>query len=153
MSESDSTEAGLTLFRDHATADLTCLDDGPLRGLRHRTVLDHSSGAAALALWQEEHLAGFCVPLHLHDCEEIITVIGGEIEATIRRKTFRVGVEQSILIPAWWPHGFRVISPTPVRLIALFSSNDPGIFRLDGTRSTPPWEGGATDHLSEPGTV
>lgn len=153
MSNRDSTEAGLALFRDHATADLTCLDDGPLRGLRHRTVLDHSAGAAALALWQEEHLPGFSVPLHLHDCEEIITVIGGEIEATVREKDCRLGVEQSILIPAWWPHGFRVIGSTPVKLLALFSSSAPGIFRLDGTRSTPPWEGGATDHLSAPAAV
>lgn len=134
-------------FYDHAEAPLCQLDHGPLRGLRHRTVIDRAGGAAALALWQEEHAAGFRVPPHLHDCEEIITVLAGAIEASLGEESFRVGPGQSILIPAGELHGFRVVGETPVRLLALFSSPEPKIFRADGTPSTPPWEGGASDHL------
>lgn len=137
-------------FYDHAQAPLCRLDHGPLTGLRHRTVIDHAGGAAALALWQEEHEAGFEVPLHRHDCEEIITVLEGRIEAGIGDETFAVGPAQSLLIPAGELHGFRVAGDRPVRLLALFSSSDPKIFRADGTPSTPPWEGGASDHLESP---
>lgn len=71
---------------DHGRAPLCAVDSGALRGLRHRTVIDRTSGARELALWQEEHLPGFLVPLHLHDCEEIIAVTRGEIEAYLGRR-------------------------------------------------------------------
>lgn len=138
-----------TLFYDHREAPLTALDEGPLAGLRHRTVIDGRTGAASLALWQEEHEAGFRVPPHRHDCEEIIAVHRGTIEATVGGETFRVGPGQSILIPAWDLHGFHVIRPEPVRLLALFASSRPRIFRADGTESAPPWEGGTSDHLQD----
>ena len=135
------------LFHDHRQAPLSSLDEGPLAGLRHRTVIDLTSGAASLALWQEEHRPGFRVPLHLHDCEEIITVLRGRIEAEIGGRNFGVGPEQSILIPAWRPHGFRVEGEEPVLLLAIFSSSDPGIFRADGSPSIPPWRGGSSAQL------
>lgn len=142
-------------FYDHRQAPLCALDEGPLAGLRHRTVIDSRTGSSALALWQEEHAAGFQVPLHLHDCEEVITVIEGEIEATLRGAAnrgdsddiFPVGPGQSFRIPPWTLHGFRVTGDRPVRLLALFAAADPKIFKADGTESTPPWEGGASNHL------
>ena len=134
-------------FFDHGRAPLCSLDEGPLAGLRHRTVIDGRSGSAELALWQEEHEPGFLVPLHSHDCEEIIAVTEGEIEAFIGEFHLPVGAGQSFLIPAGEPHGFRVLGERAVRLLALFSSPRPRIFKADGTESTPPWEGGASDHL------
>jgi quercetin dioxygenase-like cupin family protein len=140
-----------TLHHVHARAPLCALDDGPLRGLRHRSVIDRRNGAAQLALWQEEHLPGFSVPAHLHDCEEIITVIEGEIEARLVGDRHLVRSGESVLIPAGTPHGFRVIGVRSVRLLALFASPRPAILRPDGTPSRPPWEGAASDHLSDAG--
>lgn len=149
-------------FYDHRQAPLCALDEGPLAGLRHRTVIDSRTGSTALALWQEEHAAGFRVPLHLHDCEEIISVIEGEIVVTVGEssprdgvpegespgnESFPVGPGQSFRIPPWTLHGFRVTGNRPVRLLALFAAADPKIFKADGTASTPPWEGGTSDHL------
>ncbi len=136
-----------TYLFDHAEAPLCALDQGALSGLRHRTVIDHLGGAAALALWLEEHEPGFVVPLHLHDCEEIISVIEGGIEASIGEKKIQVAAGQSILIPAREPHGFRVTRGAPFKMFAIFSSANPKIFRTDGTESTPPWRGGTSDHL------
>lgn len=131
----------------HADAPLCSLDEGALAGLRHRTVIDSRTGAAGLALWQEEHLPGFEVPLHFHDCEEIISVLHGWIEARLGAERLCVTAGESILIPARMHHGFRVIGKSPVRLLALFASPNPDIFRTDGARSLPPWEGGESDHL------
>jgi mannose-6-phosphate isomerase-like protein (cupin superfamily) len=127
------------------------VNDGPLAGLRHRTVIDATTGAGALALWEERHVGGFNVPDHLHDCEEIITVIEGEIEARLGGDRHLVRSGESVLIPAGTPHGFRVIGVRSVRLLALFASPRPAILRPDGTPSRPPWEGGASDHLSDAG--
>ncbi|MCB2154087.1 cupin domain-containing protein [bacterium] len=140
-------QADIQHFYDHGRTPLCALDEGALAGLRHRTVIDGTTGAAQLALWQEEHKSGFDVPLHRHDCEEIITIVAGEILARIGDREWAILAGQSILIPEWEPHGFRVTSATPVRLLAIFGNPKPGIFKLDGTPSSPPWEGGATNHL------
>lgn len=132
---------------DHATTAVCVLDAGPLAGLRHRTVIDSRAGASSLALWQEEHEAGFLVPPHLHDCEEIISVIAGSIRARVGTATVDVGPGQSILIPARQLHGFEVTGERSVKLLAIFGSSRPRIFRADGTETIPPWEGGASNHL------
>lgn len=134
-------------FFDHASAPCCVLDHGALAGLRHRTVIDRDVGASELALWQEEHAAGFLVPLHSHDCEEIITVLEGRILATIGDDRFDVGPLESVLIPARALHGFEVTSQRPVKLLAIFSSSAPRIFREGGEETVPPWRGGSTDHL------
>ena len=138
-------------FFHHAAAPCCVLDHGALAGLRHRTVIDGEVGAAELALWQEEHAAGFHVPLHSHDCEEIITVLDGRIRATIGDDRFAVGPLESVLIPARALHGFEVTSRTPVKLLAIFSSSAPRIFREDGQETSPPWRGGSADHLQAAG--
>jgi quercetin dioxygenase-like cupin family protein len=151
--EVDASRRVLAIFYDHRSAPLTCVDEGPLRGLRHRTVIDRATGASSLALWQEEHLPGFRVPLHRHDCEEVIAVVAGAIRAQVGDAVHEVRGGQSILIPAWALHGFEVVSAEPVELLALFAASDPRIFRADGTPSEPPWRGGASSHLEdEPGT-
>ncbi|MEQ8819637.1 MAG: cupin domain-containing protein [Sumerlaeia bacterium] len=135
---------------DHLEAPLCQLDEGPLAGLRHRTVIDATAGAKQLALWQEEHKSGFRVPPHRHNCEEIITVLDGEILADIDGQNHTVKAGESILIPEWASHGFQVMGERPVRLLAIFGSAKPGIYREDGTPSTPPWEGGNSAHLESP---
>jgi mannose-6-phosphate isomerase-like protein (cupin superfamily) len=134
---------------NHKKSSLCRLDTGALAGLRHRTVLDAQTGAKDLALWQEEHLPRFYVPPHRHDCEEIIFVFEGKIRAEIEGEIFEVNPEESLLIHEWKLHGFRVISNIPVKLLAIFSSASPGIFKNDGTKSIPPWEGGISNHLEE----
>ena len=132
----------------HNEAPICSLDTGALSGLRHRTVLDHRNGSAGLAIWQEEHLPGFATPLHRHDCEETITVLEGAIEAFGENESFQIGPLETFLIPEWTAHGFKVVGERPVLLLAVFNNSDPGVFRMDGSRSNPPWEGGHSDHLS-----
>lgn len=147
MTELRKTALGSRFLFDHARANLCSLDAGSLSGLRHRTVIDRRVGSRSLALWQEEHLPGFEVPPHRHDCEEIITIIHGVIEATMEDAVIRVASGQSLLIPEWALHGFRVTGNQKLLLLALFGSANPRIFRADGQLSEPPWEGGHSDHL------
>lgn len=131
----------------HGDAELCRIDAGRLRGLRHRTVIDGRRGASSLALWHEEHLPGFLVPAHRHDCEEIIAVVRGEIVAVVGEFHARLGPDESILIPAWELHGFEVVSQDAVKLLALFASPNPRVYRADGTEAPPPWEGGGADQF------
>jgi len=131
----------------HRDAEVCAIDAGRLRGLRHRTVIDGRRGSSALALWHEEHLPGFLVPLHRHDCEEIITVVRGEILAIVGDRHAIVRPDESILIPAGELHGFEVVSAEPVKLVALFASANPRVFRQDGAEAPPPWEGGLADQF------
>lgn len=133
----------------HEDAPLCAVDEGTLRGLRHRTVIDARDGALQLALWEERHEVGFDVPDHAHDCEEIITLLAGGILARIDGEAIPVAAGESILIPEGALHGFSVVAGPQMRLLAIFGSPRPRIFRADGSESAPPWEGGRPDHLDD----
>ncbi len=133
---------------NHEDAPVCSLNKGSLKGLRHRTVLDHSHGSSGLSIWQEEHLPGFSTPLHRHDCAETITVLKGVILAVSEDKKFKVFPLETFFIPEWLAHGFQVIGETSVKLLAVFNSSKPGIYKLNGMQTIPPWEGGSTNHLN-----
>lgn len=132
----------------HKTANLCSLDSGALAGLRHRTVVDYRNGSSGITIWQEEHLADFETPLHRHDCDETITLIEGQILALSANQIFEINPYETFYIPEWVAHGFKVISSEPVKLLAVFNSSNPGVFKMDGSKTSPPWEGGDSNHLN-----
>ena len=58
-------------------------------------------------------------PPHRHDFEEMFHVLAGELEVTFRGEQMKLRAGQSLNIPANAPHGFRVVSETPARLLCL----------------------------------
>ena len=82
-------------------------------------------------------------PPHRHDFEEMFHILEGELELTFRGETHRAAAGQTVNIPANAPHGFRVVSPTPVRMLCLcVPAGQEAFFKLVGeplpTRTTPP---------------
>jgi quercetin dioxygenase-like cupin family protein len=63
--------------------------------------------------------AGGGPPPHRHDFEEMFHVLEGEFEVTIRDRTRRAAVGQTINIPALAPHRFRNVSDSKGRLLCL----------------------------------
>ncbi len=82
-------------------------------------------------------------PPHRHDFEEMFHILEGELELTFRGETHRAAAGQTINIPANAPHGFRVVSPTPARMLCLcVPAGQEEFFKLVGeplpTRTAPP---------------
>lgn len=146
----DTTEskARRSLLIRHADAPLFPVDRGPLQGLRHRTVISGGQGARQLSLWAEEHLPGLSIPMHSHDCEEILSVLQGRILASVGGFHATVGPGESLLVPAGAPHGYEVISEGPVLLLVVFASPRPRLFLEDGVEALPPWEEALVENAS-----
>ena len=82
-------------------------------------------------------------PPHRHDFEELFYVLEGEIEATFRGDTLRLGPGETINIPANAPHSFTNAGSGPARLLCMCTPAGQEEFFLEvsqlvETRTTPP---------------
>ena len=83
------------------------------------------------------------IPLHTHPINELIVVLDGTPEVTLGDDTREVRPGTVVFIPAGTPHGTRNSSTSPVRLHAMFPSEQIGIQYLErnpapGTESDAP---------------
>ena len=82
-------------------------------------------------------------PPHRHDFEELFSVLEGEIEATFRGETLKLGPGDTINIPANAPHSFTNAGTEPARLLCMCTPAGQEQFFLEvgqlvATRTTPP---------------
>lgn len=91
-----------------------------------------------------EHIApGDRIPLHLHPINEVIVILEGDAEVTLGEATERVTPGSVVFIPAGTPHRTVNAGASPVRIYAMFPSEQIGIEYLErnpapGTESDPP---------------
>ena len=83
------------------------------------------------------------IPLHTHPINEVIAILEGTPEVTLGENTREVGPGAIVFIPADTPHGTRNAGTSPVRLHAMFPSEEIGIRYLErnpapGTESDAP---------------
>lgn len=96
-----------------------------------------------ITLIVEEIAPGDRIPLHTHPINEVIVIIDGTPEVTLGEATQEVGQGAVVFIPAGTPHRTRNASGSPVRLHAMFPSEQIGIHYLErnpapGTEGDPP---------------
>lgn len=104
---------------------------GRAREVIHRTLLDHSTGAKAMALWDVRPPKGAGAPPHVHPHEETITVLSGRIMAQLDREIVELGPGETLFIPTDVGHTFGVISDAPAHLLIAFPVADPAWERID----------------------
>ena len=84
-----------------------------------------------ITLIVEEIAPGDRIPLHTHPINEVIAILEGTPEVTLGEDTRKVGPGAIVFIPAGTPHGTRNASTSPVRLHAMFPSEQIGIRYLE----------------------
>ena len=84
-----------------------------------------------ITLIVEEIAPGDRIPLHTHPINEVIAILEGTPEVTLGEDTREVGPGAIVFIPAGTPHGTRNASTSPVRLHAMFPSEQIGIRYLE----------------------
>ena len=104
---------------------------------------DASGRVDTIAIIREEIAVGDRIPLHTHDVDEAITILGGEADARLGEDARRVGAGAIIFIPAGVAHGATNAGNTPVEIHAVFPSTVIEIAMLErnpapGTESDPP---------------
>jgi quercetin dioxygenase-like cupin family protein len=87
-------------------------------------VVNREVGARSMSVWSAFHEPGEVVPLHTHECEEIITVIAGEAIVTVAGESIPVRADTSIVIPPLTPHGYKNSGNGILRLMASLADPD-----------------------------
>jgi mannose-6-phosphate isomerase-like protein (cupin superfamily) len=65
---------------------------------------------------------GCCVPMHLHQNEEEhLVVLAGTYQFACEDKIFDATAGTSVTVPKGAPHAWRNLSPSPSRLLAIFT--------------------------------
>ena len=88
---------------DHASKPLEKWRDGVMTQPR----VSFLSGGRQLCIFDQFCDPGLGAPMHLHAVEEVLDVISGTAELWVGDEKADVGANQSVLIPAGAPHGFR----------------------------------------------
>ena len=91
----------------------------------------------------EEIAPGDRIPLHRHPLHEVIVIDAGSAHVTLGERTTEVAAGAVVFIPAGTPHGTRNSSNRPVRIHAMFPSEQIGIEYMErnpapGTEDDPP---------------
>ena len=80
----------------------------------------------------DEHIApGDAIPLHTHDVDESIAILGGEADARLGDERRRIGPGAVVFIPAGTPHGTINAGDDPLHILAAFPSTSIVISMLE----------------------
>jgi quercetin dioxygenase-like cupin family protein len=114
---------------------------------RWALLVDRSVGSSAhvddITVIAEEIAPGDRIPLHTHPINEVVVVHEGTAEITLGDDTREIGPGAVVFIPAGTPHGTRNASPHPIRIHAMFPSEQIGVRYIErnpapGTEGEPP---------------
>lgn len=81
-------------------------------------------GTKGLAVVYFEIEPGHYLGTHTDSAEEVVTVLEGEVVASLNGETGRLSAGQMVLIPAMAPHGIRNVGSTKARCVGVFASAD-----------------------------
>jgi mannose-6-phosphate isomerase-like protein (cupin superfamily) len=103
---------------DHETQPLEQWREGVMTLMRVSALVR----SAQLCIFEQFCDPGLGAPIHLHAVEEVLEVMDGEAEITLRGENLTLRANQSILIPAGARHGFRNIGSGILKVRATLAS-------------------------------
>lgn len=103
---------------DHETQPLEQWREGVMTLMRVSALVR----SAQLCIFEQFCDPGLGAPIHLHAVEEVLEVMEGEAEITLRGKSLILRANQSIVIPAGARHGFRNIGSDILKVRATLAS-------------------------------
>ena len=83
---------------DHETQPLEQWREGVMTQMRVSALLR----SAQLCIFEQFCDPGLGAPIHLHAVEEVLEVMEGEAEITLRGESLTLRANQSVVIPAGW---------------------------------------------------
>lgn len=116
---------------DHETQPLEQWREGVMTLMRVSALVR----SAQLCIFEQFCDPGLGAPLHLHAVEEVLEVMHGEAEVTLRGESLILRANQSIVIPAGARHGFRNIGR--------------GILKVRATLAAPIFEASYDDRAEQ----
>lgn len=103
---------------DHETQPLEQWRDGVMTLMRVSALVK----SAQLCIFEQFCDPGLGAPIHLHAVEEVLEVVEGEAEITLRGESLILRANQSIVIPAGARHGFRNVGSSILKVRATLAA-------------------------------
>ena len=103
---------------DHETQPLEQWREGVMTLMRVSALVK----SAQLCIFEQFCDPGLGAPIHLHAVEEVLEVMDGEAEITLRGENLTLRANQLIVIPAGARHGFRNIGSGILKVRATLAS-------------------------------
>lgn len=116
---------------NHANHSLETWRNGVMTQMR----MSYLFGGRQLCIFDQFCDPGLGAPTHIHAVEEVLEVISGSAEIWLHDERSVVSANQSVLIPAGAPHGFRNTGTETLHVRATLASS---IFeaQYDSSRET-----------------
>jgi len=92
---------------------------------------DANGRVDTLAIIREAIGVGDRIPLHTHDVDEAITILGGVADARLGEEQRRVGPDAVVFIPAGTPHATANAGTSPLEIQAVFPTTTIEIAMLE----------------------
>lgn len=103
---------------DHETQPLEQWREGVMTLMRVSALVR----SAQLCIFEQFCDPGLGAPIHLHAVEEVLEVMDGEAEITLRGESLILRANQSVVIPAGARHGFRNVGSGILKVRATLAS-------------------------------
>ncbi len=104
---------------NHAVHSLETWRDGVMTQMR----MSYLFGGRQLCIFDQFCDSGLGAPTHIHAVEEVLEVISGSAEIWLHDERSVVSANQSVLIPAGAPHGFRNTGTETLHVRATLASS------------------------------
>jgi mannose-6-phosphate isomerase-like protein (cupin superfamily) len=91
-------------------------------GVETRMLVAAKNGARELCISEQWVSPGNGAPTHLHQVEEVLTVLSGDAEVWVDDRRFPLRTGQSVIVPARSHHGFNNAGTEPLHVHAVLAS-------------------------------
>jgi quercetin dioxygenase-like cupin family protein len=101
---------------------LPVIDRG--NGIQTTPLVTKELGSTHLTTGITRFPVGAKVPMHLHNCDEQVTILEGQAEAELDGQRHRLQPFDTTLVPANKPHRFVNVGATPLAILWIYTSTD-----------------------------
>lgn len=91
-------------------------------GVMTRMHVSAMAGAGELCVFEQFCEPGRGAPTHLHNVEEVLTVLDGEAEIWVEDERGTLAAGQSVVVPAGLRHGFRNVGGATMHVRAILAA-------------------------------
>ena len=111
-----------------------------LPGLEHQTLAGRRDGLTSFEIWRQTIDAGAETPVHRHDCEEVIVILGGEGTCTIAGEDQHFKADETLIIPPGVVHQIRNTGSEDLYILATLTMAPVAVETADGDAMPLPWD-------------
>ena len=107
-------------YRVFKIKEMKAQDRGP--GLKGWPLITGDVGSEHLTTGITEFQPGANLAMHIHNCEEQVTMLEGEATVVIDGTSYAVAAPDSTFIPAGVPHRFINTSDKPMKILWIYAT-------------------------------